>query len=362
MRYTILALFLVLPWAGSALAQETQDDLKWEVNKDTVGIVSGGIGGTYVRIAADLTSVLDEKDRLRVIAMLGKGSVQNITDILYLKGTDIGIVQSDVLSYIEKKGLHSNIKSRVDYITKLYNEELHVVAGKDIKSLEDLAGKKVNVGVAGSGTEITASIVFDTLGIDIVKVAADQPLALEQIKSGEIAATAYVAGAPASAFSALTAEDGLHLVAIPFDGPLGQEYLPSEFTAEEYPGLVAGEPVETIAVGAVMAVFNWKPDTWRYQKVERFVNAFFDHFDELLQPPRHPKWREVNLATELPGWTRFGPAAAWLKAHPNPKDNATQAAFDRFLSTQGDASTLSEEDKTRLFREFLDWQRRKDAS
>jgi hypothetical protein len=46
--------------------------------------------------------------------------------------------------------------------------------------------------------------------------------------------------------------------------------------------------------------------------VARFVDAFFSKFDQFQQPPRHPKWREVNLTAEVPGWTRFQPAQDWL--------------------------------------------------
>jgi TRAP transporter TAXI family solute receptor len=361
MRYTLAAAIFTLAIAGPAGAQTEADGLKWDVNKDTVGIVSGGIGGTYIRIAADLAAVLDEKDRLRIIPMIGKGSVQNITDILYLKGTDIGIVQSDVLDHIENNALHSGIKSRVSYITKLYNEEVHVVARRDIAALGDLAGRKVNFDLVGSGTEITATIVFDALGIAVDKVSLDQPLAIEKVKSGEIAATVYVAGKPANAFAAVKPEDGLHLVPIAYEAPL-QAYLPSRFEAGEYPGLVPGAPVETIAVGAVMAVFNWQPSTWRHGKVERFVQSFFARFDELLAPPRHPKWREVNLAAELPGWTRFPAAAAWLKANVDGEEAATEDAFDRFLAATDRLGDLTEKERAKLFREFLAWRRHGDGS
>ena len=92
--------------------------------------------------------------------------MQNITDLLYLRGIDVGIVQSDVLGFIRKENLHPNIEQRIRYVTKLYNEEVHILAGKDIGQLADLAGKKVNVDVAGSGTAMTASTLFDTLGVD----------------------------------------------------------------------------------------------------------------------------------------------------------------------------------------------------
>lgn len=145
------------------------------VNKGTVRLISGGVDGTYIRIAADLANVLDRRDDLRILPIVDKGSVQNITDILYLRGTDIGIVQSDVLTYMQKTGIHPTINKRIRYITKLYNEEFHLLAADEFRSLEELAGQKVNFGPEGSGTYMTASTVFDVLGITVKSPASWKP-------------------------------------------------------------------------------------------------------------------------------------------------------------------------------------------
>ncbi|HYS83902.1 MAG TPA: TRAP transporter substrate-binding protein, partial [Bradyrhizobium sp.] len=104
--------------------RETVDRL----NANTVTLMSGTIGGTYVQFGADLASALDDGDNLRVLSIIGRGSVQGVADILFLKGVDLGIVRSDTLDYLEKKGYANNIKKQFTYITKLYNEEMHVVA------------------------------------------------------------------------------------------------------------------------------------------------------------------------------------------------------------------------------------------
>ena len=82
--------------AGQAAAQGAPaalNALAARANAGTVGVISGGVDGTYVRIAADLAAVLDDGDTLRVLPIIGKGSLQNISDILVLRGVDIGIVQ-----------------------------------------------------------------------------------------------------------------------------------------------------------------------------------------------------------------------------------------------------------------------------
>jgi len=348
-------------------AQESHAQRVARINGGRVAIVSGGIGGTYIRIATDLGSVLDDGDNLRILPIAGKGSVQNILDILYLKGIDIGIVQSDVLSYLKQQPAFRNIDRRIHYIAKLYNEEFHLIAGRGITSLDELGGHKVNFGVKGSGTFMTATTVFKALGIDITPVHYDQALALEKIKAGEIAATVYVAGKPARAIAALSAGDGLKLIGIPYTAELQATYLPASFTHQDYPGLIGGSnAVETIAVGAVMAVFNWTPGSVRYRRVAKFVDAFFAKFAEFRKPPRHRKWQEVSLTATLPGWTRFAPAQAWLDAHARSAQasqpagtGAPSGSFQRFVSTfaqQPGAAPMTPAQQRALFTQFKQWQ------
>jgi TRAP transporter TAXI family solute receptor len=312
-RHLLLAAAALAAWPQRAAAQQLQPSaaaLTARANAGTVGVVSGGIDGTYVRIAADLASVLDDGDRLRVLSVLGKGSVQNIADIMFLRGIDIGIVQSDVLAYARRERLFPSVSTLIQYIAKLYDEEVHVIARRDIAGIEALADQPVNIDVRGSGTAMTASLLFDGLGIQIQPRHEVQDLALERLRRGEIAALVYVAGQPTRLFSGLGADSGLRFLPVPLAPALLETYLPSRIGHAQYPALVPeGADVETIAVGAVMAVYAWPPETERHRKVARFVDAFFDNFESFLRPPRHPKWREVNLAAQVPGWTRF-PAAA----------------------------------------------------
>ncbi len=324
-------------------------------NSGTVGIVSGGVEGTYVRIAGDLAAVLDNGDDLRILPMLGKGSVQNIKDIMFLRGIDIGIVQSDVLTYLKRDQTVAGAMSRIKYITKLYNEELHILAGPDVTRVEDLAGQKVNIDGIGSGTHMTASLVFGMLGIRVEPQTDDQALALEKLRRGEIAALAYVAGKPTRLFRDLKGNGGLHFLSVPMTGGLLETYLPSRLTSSDYEGLIkAGEAVDTVAVGAVMAVYGWNRDNERYHKVARFVDAFFNRYHEFLKPPRHPKWNEVNLAAELPGWSRFEPAEAWLRQANTAAESNKRDAFRAFVDERGVAPDQAD----KLFEQFLVWQAR----
>lgn len=355
----VLTLWVGLSTAG---AQQSMTAPQAErMNAGTVGVVSGGIAGTYIRVAADLSAVLDDGDNLRVLAMIGKGSVQNIADVLYLKGVDIGIVQSDVLAYIRRENLFPGVERRINYITKLYNEEFHILARSDIAQLGDLAGKKVNFDNRGSGTFITSTVVFDSLGIAVEPTFYDQPLALERLKAGEIAAMVYVAGKPATLFRDIASAENLRLLPVPASPKLLENYLPSRLTATEYPRLIQpGQDVETIAVGAVMAVFNWEQNNPRYQKVSRFIDAFFGKFEEFQKPPRHPKWQEVSLTAQVPGWKRFPHAEEWLRrATAAGGDPRLRRDFDQFLSERrvdAGSGSMTREQREAIFQDFLRWQ------
>lgn len=301
--------------AGGAAAQGTGEaaarltELAARANAGTVGVISGGVDGTYIRIATDLAAVLDRGDELRVLPMIGRGSVQNLADIMFLRGIDIGIVQSDVLAFAQRERLFPAVTTLVHYIAKLYDEELHLLAGPGVTRVEQLAGQRVNVDLRGSGTAMTASLVFDGLGIPVQVANDPQDLALERLRRGEIAAMAFVAGQPARLFSAIPPGSGLRFLEVPMTPALLETYLPSRLTPARYPNLVPeGAGVETLAVGAVMAVYAWQPGTERHRKVARFIDAFFTRFEEFQRPPRHAKWLEVNLAAQVPGWTRFGAA------------------------------------------------------
>lgn len=356
------ALAILGGYAGPAGAQSA-DSLRNKVNEGTIGLISGGVNGTYIRIASDLAAVLDSEGKLRILPIVGKGSVQNITDLLYLRGMDIAIVQSDVLEFIRKQNLHPTIDQRIRYVTKLYNEEIHVLAGRDVLRIADLAGRKVNVDVAGGGTATTAATLFSTLGLTVEQTNFDQSLALEKLRNGEIAAMVYVTGKPAGLFYNIERASGLHFVPIPLNAELLHVYMPSSLTSSDYPSLIdETRPIDTVAVGAVMAVYNWERDSERYRRTATFVNAFFDQFEAFLKPPRHPKWQEVNLATELPGWTRFAPAQEWLDRRPAIAgagyDLALKNSFDEFVKFmevargQGSGDPRGNE---ALFERFLQW-------
>ena len=327
---------------------------KKAMNANTVTLLTGTIGGTYVQFGADLASVLDDDGKLRVLPITGRGSVQSIADILFLKGVDLGIVRADTLDYLERKGFAKDIKKQFTYVTKLYNEEMQVIAPKSIATLKDLEGKKVSVDLPNGGTFVTALTVFERLGIKANFVYVEQRIAMEKLKAGEIDAVIVVGGKPYKSVSTFGNDGRFHLAKVDYAKPLQSDYLPATLTAKDYPNLIKeGESVDTIAVPAVLAAYNWAPNTERYRKLALFVDAFFTKFPALQNPPFHPKWKEVSLAAPLSGWNRLPVAQQWLDKHG--VEPVTRQRFEAFLKQSPTAANVSDADKEKLFRQFQAW-------
>jgi TRAP transporter TAXI family solute receptor len=380
LRHIEIVTFILLSLTVSAKAQEKAQDPEYDpgkvseglkaifqygagssgprekLNANTLTLISGTIGGTYVQFGADLASVLDNGDNLRVLPIVGRGSVQSVADILYLRGVDLGIVRADTLDYLEKKGYAKNIKAQFTYITKLYNEEMHVIAPKSIHSLKDLEGKTVSVDLPNGGTFVTSLLVFERLGIKPKFIYVEQRIAFERMKKGEVDAVIAVQGKP-SKFISQIKDDNLHLVPVDYAQSLQSDYFPAELTAKDYPNLIGPqERIDTIAAPAVLAAYNWGPKTDRYRRLSLFVDAFFKEFPNFQRPPFHPKWKEVSLSAPLRGWERFPPAQRWLDQ--NAATQQSRVKFEQFLTENqrsGEAPP-SAADKEALFQQYRAWE------
>ncbi|MEX0590437.1 MAG: TAXI family TRAP transporter solute-binding subunit [Xanthobacteraceae bacterium] len=373
---TSAAVFCVLSFlAIPAIAQDSRpikhfrgdgpvaNRLGYLINQNTVGIVSGNVNGTYLSIAYDMSAVLDDGNDFRVLPIIGKGGGQNIQDVRFLKGVDLGITQSVLLARFRRTNEIGPIDDKIVYIAKLFNEEMHLIARADsgINSIEQLAGKKVNFSDVGSGTQLSTQEIFNRLGIKAQEVNMGQADAFEALKKGEIAATILIAGKPPGSISKLKASDGFRILPVAFSKPLQEDFLPAVLTHEDYPNLIEpGRKVETIAVGCVLIAYNWAKDTDRYQRLTKFVEQFFPKIAEFQKPPRHPKWREANLSATLPGWKRFDAAEEWLAKNQTEPITSERSKFDAHVDSRGaphagGALGFAPEDQERLFEEFLEW-------
>ena len=185
----LISFFQIDPANAQAIPKSIQQGgsdwvIKERKNAWTVGIAGGLIDGTYMRFADELAKVLDDGDNLRILPIVSYGAASNLDDLLYLRGVDLAVTQSDVFEYFRTERKTPNLQNRVHYILRLPIAELHVLAKTDIRSLEDLRGRKVNFGPAGSGSSLTGTIVFQRLGVQVDQVLIDQQSALQKLQNG----------------------------------------------------------------------------------------------------------------------------------------------------------------------------------
>src|SRR3954452_15039061 len=150
--------------SGAPLPNKPQlGSLGERVNANTIAVISGNLNATYVTIAYDMSAVLDNGDDFRVLPVIGKGGGQNIKDVRFLKGVDLGITQSNLLGYFKRNNEIGAIDDKIVYIAKLFNEEMHLVvrAVSGITSIEQLTGKKVNFSDVVSGTQLSVGDIFE---------------------------------------------------------------------------------------------------------------------------------------------------------------------------------------------------------
>jgi TRAP-type uncharacterized transport system substrate-binding protein len=339
---------------STASAERSAEHAKGAV----IEIITDGDGASLA-LAQDLASVIDDGATRRLLPVVGHGGMRDVIDLSALRGVDLAIVSKDALDLAKKPSSQASLEN-VTYVARLYNEELHILARPHIHSIEDLAGRRVNFD--GSAV-VTGPEVLSLLKIE-VEAGFDSPaVAQAKLRSGDIAAIVYLAPKPTPRFAVLNDANGLHFLPIPMKPELAKSYAPASLSARDYPRLVHDEaPVETIAVAMVMVAGNLPRNSDRYRNVANFVDAFFTQLPQ-LQADHRTKWGEVTPAAELPGWTRFPPAEAWLKRHvvapaPVATEDELHATFAKFLderSRQSGGRELSAQEKEQLFDQFRRW-------
>jgi hypothetical protein len=290
-------------------AEEAQ--IRGRLNAWTMGLAGGLLEGAPIRFATEIARVVNDGGEMHVLPIVTRGPTENVNDLLYLRGVDTAIINSDSLE--EYKSQVPQIQQRITYLLSLFPSELHIFVRPEIRSLSDLAGKKVNFNTQGTAAAYSGPLIFSRLGVDVEKMFIPHPVALEQMKRGEIAGVVFVTSKPVDAFVKGKWEQGFKFLPVEYGSKFEDYYLPSYLEPTDYPNLIAkGERIATIAVPTILASFNWRPRSPRYRRVARFVDELFSRTDKLQSPGFDPKWKDVNLTTRVPGLERFQAAQEWL--------------------------------------------------
>jgi TRAP-type uncharacterized transport system substrate-binding protein len=355
---TCIVLTVLAGGARSQPANSTQESIERDaLNAGTVTVITAPIGGPMSIMGSDMAAVLDDGDKLRVLPILGKGSTQNLLDILRLKNVDMGFVTSDALEFVKSEYNIPDVAKRVRYIAPLFHNSVHILARQDIKTLQDLNGKRVfaerSIGLP------SARLIFRELGIQAdIDSQTDPDGGLQKLLNGERDAWVASVSSNAPVIKNIKNEGGkFHLLNVPYTGTLKDIYAPSSFSSEEYPNLIPqGSAIDTVAASTVLMVYNWPSESDRYRRVARFVDALFDRMERLQQPPRHPKWKDTVISANVLGLERFKPAQDWIDkywAHSPTKPSGDVQA-PRIAPVEN-TSRAPDSESTRLFKDFVRW-------
>ena len=296
---TLAAAVLSLAWlAGSpGHAQEFEKN-----------IMTGGPTGTYIQFGRNMSEMAAECG-VTLKVQESAGSLENFLGVRKRSFTQFGIVQSDVLEYLKTYAADDPTIARailgVRIAFPLYNEEVHILAKREINSLSDLSGKRVAIGVEDSGTFLTASLVLDLAQvIPAERLTIDAESSLAALLDGSIDAFFYVAGAPTRIFQSEEIDPArFHLLPVS-DPTLRAVYQNTTIPAGSYPFLT--EDLEAIAVKAVLMTYEYNPNKNEYHRlsckaVSDIANVVARNFGR-LQETGHPKWQQVDLNDIPPGW------------------------------------------------------------
>jgi len=266
----------------------------------SIGIATGSASGNYINIGKDIARLLAASN-IPIHIIESNGSLENVAKVLDDDSVHMGLVQSDVLGYIQASNhkVLKKIPQKIKLMFPLYNEEVHLLARKSIQSIADLQNKIVGVGAKGSGTNLTTELLFEISNVwPQRKVLLDNVEALQSLSSGEIDALFFVSGYPVSLFENIDSEQ-FHLVSLDSE-MFTPFYTASRIPANTYPWQAA--PVNTLAVRAMLMTYDFVDE--RCAIASEMVGLIQKNLSWLVQNG-HPKWKEVDLDSRLPQWERY---------------------------------------------------------
>ena len=320
-----------------------------DAHEGVVTLAAGEAEGTDARVASDIVAALAAKG-VKVMPVLTSDALGTLHDLSGSPMVDLALTRSDVLDQF--KSNDPGADKRIGYVARLFDEEICVLATPGISDIRQLDGKKVGIDVAGSSNAVTGRNLFGRLQLHPQFVETDAATALSQLDKGELDAVVVVDGKPAPVLFAPRAE-GVHVVPIPYDAALQDQYYPSRLTHADYPRLIPDATVDTIAVATVLVAPMDGENSSRNDRIASFARAFLTDFDALLAPGRHPKWKDVNLAADAPGWTRIPAAKQWLDS----AETDGERPFYAFAAPRSAPAAVqaSMGDRDKLFQEFMKW-------
>lgn len=273
-----------------------------------INIMTGAPTGTYIQFGRDMQGLMSQCGK-QMGVVESAGALENFLAVRQRRFTQFGIVQNDVLEYMQTFAGQDPVVARtirgVRIAFPLYDEEVHILATKDIADFGGLDGKRVGIGNENSGTFLTSSLMLSLAGLEPSETRTLGPQeGLEALNAGEVDAFIYVAGAPAALYADGAIDpERFHLLPIK-DDTLRSVYTPKTLPANTYD--FQTEPLDLVAVKAVLMTFEYDMRGNAYHRaaceaVSDLSSLILTRIGDLKESG-HPKWKDVDLSAIPPGW------------------------------------------------------------
>jgi TRAP transporter TAXI family solute receptor len=243
--------------------------LRLDRGPDHIVVATGPAGGEYERFVDSIAARLADPDRLS--AATTAGSVANA--FLVDSGeARFGLVQSDVAAAaVTGDGIFATTGPlrHLSAVASLFPEPLHVIVRADagIDAVARLAGQRISLGDAASGTRHTAVKVLAAHGLNpgsYAEADSEEPGdALRQLAAGTVDAVIVVVSAPWTQLSRAAGDGTFRL--LPLDPEAVERIvaevhglIPLAIPARTYPG--QEHPVRSVAATALLVTHRDTPD------------------------------------------------------------------------------------------------------
>jgi len=334
-------------------AHAQRQDTREMVGVGTVTILTDGVAEPRSQGGQAVNELAGRLGKMRVLPIAGRGAAANVRDLLYLRGIDLAILNSDVLAFLDETRQYPDARRRIRYVTHLLDQQVYLFVRKQFDAIEDLRGRKLVVLSAGGSSHTTAITLFGLQKIEITLEALGFDAVLDDAALGKVDGALLLSGELGRL--RLTARMGqeFRLLPIPMTPVLRKAYLPAIVEANEIATTLAGAAkLETIAVSTLLAVFDWAPSHSRYSNVVKFITTFFAAIPQLRKESSASIWWQLDINSRPPGWTRY--AAADPARVLRPAQLAELAAVERprpqatLPQPAGPAPTAVQKSKFRL--------------
>lgn len=289
-----------------------------KVNDNTIGLVFSA-DELFNEAINDLDREVAEHAGIRLVPILGKNDVQNVFDLLFLRGVDGAVFRTDALQYVRSRGNFPSVGNVVNAMVAIHVDKIVILANKDIRSVTDLNGKKMSMGDYASGEFITGTVLSDAYQITPEAVYAPMTESLEMLKNGEISALIYLIPSDGETLGArvdapdlmsvreFDAGEQIHALALPGNDAIRAVYKPASLSAADLPTILgAEEEVSTYSVDTVLGAYRWRQNNPRYAKTARFVDAFIDSMHHLSTGEHQAFWGDLNITAPVHGMLSLG--------------------------------------------------------